>query len=192
MFCGLGRARGCLSRRAVDFGGAGQNSGYASPVRSLSPVEAAAGVAVLGSVLAVAVPAFLDNLHASRLAEPIDGLKHIASRATALAASRPAEMAYPPSVAMTPAEVPRGEIVEDPEGTWDHPTWRQLDFAWTVPHAFSFAFESANGPEHSVFRAWAHGDLDGDGVLSTFQISGESREGKLPVVHPLQSDREIE
>ncbi|HMR79722.1 MAG TPA: hypothetical protein PKD61_31660, partial [Polyangiaceae bacterium] len=55
-------------------------------MRSLSPVEAAAIVAVLGSVLATALPSFVRNLQASRMVEPIDGLSRIASRATALAA----------------------------------------------------------------------------------------------------------
>ena len=80
----------------------------------------------------------------------------------------------------------------DPPGTWDHPTWRSLDFAWTVPHSFSFAFESHSSEGLAVFRARAHGDLDGDGLHSTFEISGESRDGAQPVVFPMQMHREIE
>ena len=41
------------------------------------------------------VPAFLKNLRASRMAEPMDRLSYIASRATAIAAGRPVESAYP-------------------------------------------------------------------------------------------------
>jgi hypothetical protein len=162
------------------------------PVRSLTPLEAAVAVAVAGSVLAVTVPVFLDNLHASRLNEPLEGLQRIATRATALAAGRPAEAAYPESVPLTPAEVPRGERATDPAGSWEHPTWRALDFSWSVPHCFSFAFESKNQKSASTFRARAHGDLDGDGILSTFVIGGESRDGAEPVVFAIDVDREVE
>jgi hypothetical protein len=158
----------------------------------LSPVEAAAGIAIIGSLLAVGVPEFVRNLHASRLAEPLEGLNRIAARATALAASRPAEVAYPPTVGLTPEEVPRGEPVTDPPGTWDHPTWRLLDFGWTVPHSFSFAFESANAKGKGSFHARAEGDLDGDGVHSIFELKGESVDGAEPVVFPVESYREIE
>ncbi len=149
-------------------------------------------VAVAGSVLAVTLPEFLRNLHASRLVEPIDGLKHIAERASALAAGRPTEAAYPATVALTPEKVPRGERVLDPPGTWDHPTWKALAFEQRVPHGFSFGFESQNAPGVAVFRASAHGDLDGDGNLSTFEVAGQSVEGESPVVFALEMYREVE
>lgn len=161
-------------------------------MRSLSPVEVAAGVAVVGSLLAVGVPAFIENLHASRVVEPIDGLNRIAMRAAALAAARPASAAYPPTVPLTPEQVPRGEAQADPPGAWEHPTWRALDFGWTVPHSYSFEFESDNKPGRATFMARAHGDLDGDGVFSTFEISGESKDGAEPVTFPLESYREVE
>src|SRR5688500_7305952 len=101
-------------------------------MRSLTPLEAAVLVAIAGSVLATALPAFVKNLHASELVEPVDGLARIATRATALAASRPAATAYPDSVERTPAEVPAATRVADPPGTWDHPTWRHLDFGFSV------------------------------------------------------------
>lgn len=56
-------------------------------MRSLSPVEAALCVAIGGSVLAVGVPSFVRNLHASRLVEPIDGLNRIAAAAAERAAA---------------------------------------------------------------------------------------------------------
>ncbi len=161
-------------------------------MRALTPVEAAIVVAVAGSVLAVTLPEFLRNLHASRLVEPIDGLKHIAARASALAAGRPTEQAYPATVGLTPEKVPRGERTADPPGTWDHPTWRALAFEHRIPHGFSFGFDSQNAPEAATFRAYAHGDIDGDGILSTFEVSGQSVEGQAPVVFALEMYREVE
>jgi hypothetical protein len=153
------------------------------------------------------VPAFVRNLQASRLSEPLDGLQRIATRATALAAGQTPESAYPDSVALTPSQVPRGERVIDPPGTWQHPTWVRLNFSFDTPHSFSFAFDSTNastpapdgGTEppqqkstQATFRARAHGDLDGDGSLSTFEITGELTENGEPVTSPVVIHREVE
>jgi hypothetical protein len=161
-------------------------------VRSLSPLEAALCVAIAGSVLAVGVPAFVRNLHASRLVEPIDGLKRIAERALALAEERPAGSAFPESIGFTPAEVPRGSPVLDPPGTWDKPTWLALRFGFSEPHSFSFAFESENKLGVARFKARARGDLDGDGQLSDFSVTGEARDGARPVSSPIEMTREVE
>jgi hypothetical protein len=61
-----------------------------------------------------------------------------------------------------------------------------------VPHSYSFAFDSVNNKAEAHFVATAHGDLDGDGVLSTFQITGESKRGAEPKVLPLDVHREVE
>ena len=161
-------------------------------MRPVSPLEVASIIAIGGSMLAIGVPAFVRNLHASRLVEPIEGLERIAARATALAAQKPAEFAYPPSVEQTPEQVPRGKPIQDPPRTWERPTWRLLDFEFSLAHSYSFAFESHNTPGHATFYAVAHGDLDGDGLESTFEISGESRDGTPPIVFPMESRREIE
>jgi hypothetical protein len=161
-------------------------------VRPLSLLEAAASVAVVGSVLAVGVPAFLRNLHASRLVEPMDGLAQIARSAAALAASQPDHPTYPESAALTPSAVPAGVAVKDPPGTWDSPTWRSLQFGFTTAHRYAFEFESEVRNRSARYQATAHGDLDGDGQLSDFSIQGEVREGKAPLTFPLKMHREIE
>ncbi|HEY3493097.1 MAG TPA: hypothetical protein VGK73_00355 [Polyangiaceae bacterium] len=155
-------------------------------------VQTVAVIAVALCVLFSVVPVFLRNLRASRMAEPMDHLAFIASRASLLAAGRPVEAAYPPSAPLTPSSVPKGELVLDPPGTWDHPTWRLLDFRLDTPHAFSFAFESENAPEGSRFRATARGDLDGDGNLSTFVIAGECPKAGTPSTGALAMHREVE
>ena len=122
-------------------------------MRPLTPVEAVLIAAVGGAVLCATLPAFVRNLRASRLAEPIDGLHRLATRASALAAGRPTALAYPPSVGLTPSRVPAGVNLADAEGTWDHPTWRLLDFRFVTPHAFAFAFESLCANDQSSFVA---------------------------------------
>jgi hypothetical protein len=155
-------------------------------------IEYVAAFAALLCVVFSVAPAFLKNLRASRLTEPMDRLAFIASRATALAAGRPVESAYPGSAPLTPSTVPRGELLLDPPGTWDHPTWRLLGFHFEEPHAYSYTFESDNGPERSTFRATAAGDLDGDGNLSSFVVSGECARGGAPRTDPIAMQREVE
>jgi hypothetical protein len=162
------------------------------PARQLSPVEVALGVSLAGCVLLSVAPAFVKNLRASRLSEPMERLTELASRATARAAGEPVETAYPGPAPLTPGAVPRGELADDPPGTWDHATWRLLGFRLEVPHAYSYAFESKNGAERSSFTATAKGDLDGDGSTSTFVISGEYPRDGMPSVGPLSMHREVE
>jgi type IV pilus assembly protein PilA len=166
--------------------------------RSVSPIEAAIVFALAGSVLAVAVPTFVREVHASRLAEPIDGLKHIGAAAVEYAHEHPVGQGFPPSAPLTPATPPRGECRPDPPEIWEHPTWRALDFrpaAPGAPHCFAFAFDSTMTPAKATFVAHAHGDLDGDGITSTFQVSGAYVEGdpRGPVLEPgMIIDSEVE
>jgi hypothetical protein len=173
-------------------------------VRSVSLLEAAAAFAVGGSLLAVAVPAFVKNLTASKLSEPIAGLDRMVTSAVAYSARHPQEISFPPSAPLTPAEVPRGVRVTDPPEIWQHLTWRSLRFGFCpevehgvscIPHAFSFKFDSATDPASGtmVFVATAHGDLDGDGIVSTFEVRGDRAPGSPARVLPgMFIDREVE
>jgi hypothetical protein len=159
-------------------------------VRGLVP--AVAFLAILLSILAVFVPAFARNLRVSRLTEAMDSLAYISKQATLIAASRKPHDAYPPSVGLTPEQVPQGHAVTDKPEVWQQPTWLELAFAPEQPHRFAFEFESNNAPSGATFTARAKGDLDGDAILSEFQISGEYKLDGKPVVFPLEMDREVE
>jgi hypothetical protein len=166
--------------------------------RRLSPVELAIGFALVGSLLAIVVPTFAREIHASRTVEPVDGLHRIGAGAVAYALDRSVAEAFPPTAPLTPPAVPRGRCEADPPALWDQPTWRALEFTPAPagsPHCFAFSFDSALSPARSAFRAQAHGDLDGDGVVSTFEISGHDVSGDAtgPAVDPgMYVDSEIE
>lgn len=149
-------------------------------VRRFSVLELAMAFAIGGSLLAIAVPTFVREVHASRMAEPIEGLQRIGAAAVGYADSHAVGQAFPASAPLTPPTPPRGHCEVDPPGAWDSPTWRTLDFR-PVPegaaHCFSFSFDSALSPAKSTFRAQAHADLDGDGIPSTFEITGQDVEG---------------
>lgn len=163
--------------------------------RSFSPLELSAAFAIGGSLLAVAVPAFFKNLSASKLSEPIDGLDRMVTSAVVYAESRPQEISFPPSAPLTPSQVPRGTRSIDPPEVWEHLTWKCLAFRFEDPHAFSFKFDSEIDPATQAMRfiATAHGDLDGDGTLSTFEVRGERLPGQPARVLPgMFVDREVE
>ena len=160
-----------------------------------SALELSAIFAIGGSVLAVAVPAFFRNLSASKLSEPIEGLDRLVTNTIAYAERHPHEISFPPSAPLTPSQVPRGVMAVDPIEAWEHLTWRSLDFRFEQPHAFSFKFTSELDPATQVMRftATAHGDLDGDGAVSTFEVRGERVPGQRPRVLPgMFIDREVE
>jgi hypothetical protein len=154
--------------------------------RQLSPVELAVGFALVGSVVAVAVPTFVREVHASRFVEPVEGLQRIGAAAIAYGRAHPVAQAFPPSAPLTPSVPPRGHCEADPPGLWDQATWTTLGFRPSpegVPHCYAFRFESTASPASSAsparaaFRAEAHGDLDGDGIDSTFEVTGHDVEG---------------
>lgn len=161
-------------------------------MRALTPVEVALAFALGGSILAVSVPAFVRNLHASRMVEALSGVEKISTRAAGLTDFRPQAAPFPESAPLTPADVPRATLVSNPPGTWNHPTWRLLDFALNEPHAYSFEFKSEGSGPGAVFHALARGDLDGDGVLSTFDVPGKLDKNGEAVVLPLELWREVE
>lgn len=162
---------------------------------SRSTLELSAIFAVGGSILAVAIPTFFRNLSASKLSEPIEGLDRLVTSAVAYAAVHPQEICFPPSAPLTPSQVPRGVRAVDPPEAWEHLTWKSLDFRFDQPHAFSFKFDSQLDPitQAMRFTATAHGDLDGDGSLSTFEVRGEKLPGQPARVLPgMFIDREVE
>jgi len=159
---------------------------------AFSVLQLSLGTSLLGSVVVVTVPAFVSDFRASRLAEPLDGLRDIATRATALAALAPPERAYPAPAPLTPSRIAGASPVADPAGTWDHPTWRLLDFKKAGAHSYAFQFDSELSPEGATFLASAFGDLDADGMLSEFAVCGEVRKGQEPVIFPVQIYREVE
>lgn len=136
--------------------------------RQWTPVEAAVAFAVFFGALAATVPSCIRAVRVSRTAEAAENVEKLAQAAAVhLATKGAAALAAAP---LTPSQVPRGTTVEDPPGTWDHPTWKALGFDIEEPHAYAYALQvdiDASTPARVV----AHGDLDGDGVLSTFQRS---------------------
>jgi hypothetical protein len=126
------------------------------------------------------------------VSEATSGVSRIALSAASLLQSANSIDVLPESVPLTPSKVARGTRVKDPVGTWDHPTWRALEFGFEEAHAYSFAFQAQKGPGPAKFLALAHGDLDGDAALSTIQLEGSFVPGAAPTLSPMDVQHEIE
>jgi hypothetical protein len=156
--------------------------------RGVTPVEAAIAFAIFGAILAVAVPAFIRELHGSRFVEPVAGLERMSAGAIAHAEAHPTGNAFPETAPLTPPVVPRAHREVDPPNVWDTPTWKALGFRAApegTPHAYAFGFTSTAPTQQttgapSQFIAHAHGDLDGDGVTSTFEVRGHAASAAGP------------
>lgn len=75
---------------------------------------------------------------------------------------------FPTSIGRTPAEVPCGEAVSTSYSDWSAPTWEALNFSVSGETRYSYQYESSGERIGATFTAYAFGDLDCDGELSTF------------------------
>jgi hypothetical protein len=97
---------------------------------------------------------------------------------------------FPASVGRTPAEVPCDQTLPNPDD-WERPTWQALNFALSDPHRYSYQFDSAGTGDDAYFTAYAFGDLDCDGDLSTFERGGRVDYGYVDL-EPMFSFQETE
>jgi hypothetical protein len=75
---------------------------------------------------------------------------------------------FPQNAPLSPPAVPCGSANEPNTDDWNHPTWVALGFSISEPHYYSYRYESSGTRLDSQFTVYAIGDLDCDGVLSTF------------------------
>jgi len=132
-----------------------------------------------GVTAAVAIPAFISYIRSAKQAE-VDGRLHEIARSaqsyygaehmTATGAALPPQ--FPASTPVTPerscAENADGRCQPDP-AAWQNPTWQALNFSISEPHYYRYQFVS----EGTAFTARALGDLDNDGIFSTFELTGQ-------------------
>jgi type IV pilus assembly protein PilA len=82
--------------------------------------------------------------------------------------------------------VPGGAKYQSSPAEWTTPAvddlpagWTCLKFSMRDPQYFQYNYTlTGNGPdEGDSFTAWAHGDLNGDSVASTFTLQGQIQKG---------------
>ncbi len=81
---------------------------------------------------------------------------------------------FPPSArASVPADEAdvRGKRFQSGAGDWSTSPWLDMGFKIMTPQYFAYSFESQGSGPSAQATAIAHGDLDGNGVKSTFRIT---------------------
>lgn len=161
---------------------------------------AAGAAAVFGVIAAVAVPAFLKYQKKSKSSEARVFLHKLYDGArahyldTPSAGLNPEPAAFPAeSVGPTPALgtcCEQGGKCMPNAALWEHPTWQALQFSVDDPHYYSYQYEVIDKSKEFVVRAI--GDLDCDGVYSTFEMRGVVENGELSGTTEIKSIKATE
>ena len=156
-------------------------SGDELRVQYKAPVGAAMPVAIIGVMAAVAIPAFIKYTRKSKTVEATEGLDKIKAGAKAFfqadhydTSGNLLPKAFPKTVGWTPASpcCKQGGKCRPKPSDWNHPSWRSLMFQLADPHYFQYRFESSGTNKGATFVIEARGDLDCDGVYSSYKILG--------------------
>ncbi len=134
---------------------------------------------LLGVAAAVAVPAFIKYMRKAKTVEAIDmmdrmykGAANYVSTPRLDAAGAKLPCAFPPSGAIEGkkcCEFPDQKCPADP-AVWAGSPWSDLNFQMTDPRFYRYEFKSEGTGTNAKATIVAHGDLDCDGIESTFEM----------------------
>lgn len=144
-------------------------------------------VAVIAILAVVAVPQYTKYLRSAKAAELVQMLDLVKKGATAYytiprvsdGSGTKLPCQFPTNVAITPAGASCCVAQNDQDDDercdarpqlWRNSTWSALNFRITDQHYFQYRFESSGTLTDAIFTASAFGDLDCDGVHSTFEM----------------------
>lgn len=152
-----------------------------------SLIELMVVVMIVGILSAVAIPTFMQYVRKAKSTEADQNIQkvYVSSRAyvieqnQARGSTATVEVQFPEAEVVTPAVsccvFPGQRCAPDPTA-WNTPTWDALKFSMDDPHYFRYEYDStggAGGGAGARFTARALGDLDCDGTLSTYEMTGE-------------------
>ncbi len=175
--------------------------------RGITPLEVLVLLTIAGGLLAVVVPAFRCHCGRSRVSEAAQNVGSLYRGAVAyyetehrFHSTRTQETIpnqFPDSVGPTPAlrlvTATRGRRFVGAPGEWDAPSWQALSFAISDPRHYAYEFVSTGTGNSAAFTARARGDLDADGVFSTFERAGSvDAHGSVKGSSGLYIDQELE
>jgi len=144
-------------------------------------------VAIIGILAAVAIPAFMKYIRRSKTVEATMNVRklfdssvsyyegeHADVNGTILAKQFPvAGSSVGPSPAANSCCGQAGDKCKPLPANFDNPGWASLNFSVDDPFYFWYQYLSTGVETAAVFQAYAYGNLDCDGIYSTFQRSGQ-------------------
>lgn len=150
---------------------------------------------LVGTLSAVAIHAVRRYLAQSKLAEAKSTVSYISRTLASYMEQEDAKgkrpLRFPPSAPPTPAQVPSGAKFRPDASTWGHPTWKALHFEMEMPMYYSYEIITSKDGRTATVRA--HGDLDGNGKLSTIERTLTlAKDGSVTVSPKLELKDEFE
>lgn len=144
-------------------------------VRGFTLIELMIVVAIIGVLAAIAIPSFMKYIRRSKTSEAVMNLRKMYDGAVAYYLSEHADASgtmiarqFPTSAPLTPATPPPAKRVNTAPADWKVGGWVALDFMVSDAQFFSYQFDAKGSPAHDASMI-AHGDLNGNGVWSTFE-----------------------
>jgi hypothetical protein len=136
--------------------------------------------AAIGAMAAVAIPAFLEYMKKSKVSESALQLNRLAKYLKATYAQNSAlPIGAAPLTPATPCCDGPNHKCFDPTAWEKQAVWKQLEFSVDDAHLFRYDYTSTDGKS---FVAHAVADLDCDGQVVTYTLSGEP-DGDMLKVH---------
>ncbi len=187
--CGFANAEGVW--QCAQCGTPLQNMGAAvaaPPVTKSTPVllivlavVAIGGVCVLGILAAVAIPAFTRYTKRSKTSEASGNIARIyQGEVTYFAQSAERGTAQFLSAGATPAVGPSAQRFPASSSQWtSDPRWAAIGFSIDGPHYYQYQVTTSGSGTAATFTVTAVGDLDGDGIYSTFSRSASVSNGEV-------------
>jgi type II secretory pathway pseudopilin PulG len=152
--------------------------------------DAVTAAMVVGTLSAVAIPAFTRYVKRTKVAEARSNVTALARAVVAHWDAQPrARRRLITAIPRTPPLSPGANRLTDPPGTWDAVPWRALQFRIEGAHYYVYDVQSDG---RTTFTVRAQGDLDGDGVLSSLSITGHVAPAGTITLDPMRVVDELE
>jgi prepilin-type N-terminal cleavage/methylation domain-containing protein len=140
-------------------------------------------VCIIGVLAAIAIPSFMKYIRQSRSTEASLNIRKMYdssvnyfmvehSDRTGAVIPRQFPNAQNPTPGLGTCCASVGGKCAPSPGIWDTPTWASINFSVDDPFYYSYTYASTGSDSASAFTARAQGDLDCDGIYSTFERVG--------------------
>ena len=137
-------------------------------------------VVIIGVLASIAIPSFMRSVRRARASEATMNLRRMFDSSVAYFDDYRADAdgnivptQFPDTATPSPPLTLVGDKPMEPDTThWSGQTWQALNFTIGDPHYYAYQYDSVGTQNSAQFTASAFGDLDGDGVYSTFARVG--------------------